>query len=102
MVFLNLNFNDVEKALEKYEFSVLQVVARGNEGQEYIVVRMESPEGINAGEDDIRSTLLNNIPIIKQRIEEGRLARVEIETYKAGEMPRHERSSKVKNFLDER
>lgn len=101
--FINLDLKSIEIALAEFSLSVIQLVAREHEsGLEYLVLRLESPDIKEVADQKILSVLLTHIPVLKDRIAERKLLKIEIEKYSEGELPRDSRSAKVKSFLDER
>lgn len=101
--FMNIDFNDVVKSLAAFAPTVVQLVARETSSAvEYLVVHLESPESDEISKDDVVKEIYAKIPTIQQRVDEGRLDRIEVEVFGVNGMPRNERSSKVKHFIDER
>lgn len=99
---LNLSYRDVKEALSEFPVSEMQIVARSSGGREDVVLKVESEIRTNELKTRIYETLLDKVAMLKDRLETGKLYKMEISFYKPGELPRNPRTGKLKNILDER
>jgi len=99
---LNIKAEDFETALRGLSVSEFQLVARQEDAGEYLLLRVESSERGEAYAGQVRQRILECMPLMVDRLESGKLLRLEIECLSPGSMPRNARSGKLKTMLDER
>lgn len=99
---INLNFSDIRKTLAKYPISELQLAVKNSNEGEHIVIRVESEHKAHGLKDAISNALLEEIKTLKEQLAQGSLKKMEVEIYGPGALPRHARSGKLKNVVDER
>lgn len=99
---MNVHYRDFERALANFPLSSLQMAARNDENGESLVLRAETEHASAELSKRMEQAVLTSIQTLKTRLAERCLAELKIELYKPGELPRNQRTGKLKVLVDER
>ncbi|MBF0548276.1 MAG: hypothetical protein HQM08_27820 [Candidatus Riflebacteria bacterium] len=113
---MNVKLADIREAVKEFPISGMQLVAGNSEGLDFLVLKVEMEDAsADKGNDrsqkttsqlalslQIRETVLSGIPTIRDRLKARKLGQFDVELYKPGEIPRNERTGKLKGIVDKR
>jgi phenylacetate-CoA ligase len=99
---INVRHRDFQVALKDLPLSEMQLVVGCSDEGEHILLRIESEERHEGLRERVHDAVLENVAMIRYRLETGAITRLEIELHEPGSLPRHPRSDKIKRVVDER
>lgn len=99
---MNLRYRDFASALNGYDISAMQLIARNDEEGEFLTLKIESEESAEILPERVRETLLARMEKLAERVRDRSLLRIEVDCLKPGQLPRNPRSGKIKTLCDER
>ncbi|MBL7544890.1 MAG: hypothetical protein JNL11_13820 [Bdellovibrionaceae bacterium] len=98
---LNFSFEDCRKILTLFETSDAQIHIKSVNGQDLLIINVESTSSNPTLAADLRAALLENMGKLKERLNEGALDLM-VNVFSIGEITRDKRSGKIKQVIDER
>jgi len=99
---MNMRYRDFAAALQDYDYSAMQLVARNNDDGEYLLMRVEGQERPESIEEKVYATLLQKVEKLQDRLQDKSLLKLDVEWLPVGALPRNPRSGKIKALSDER
>ncbi len=99
---LNLRYADFQTALEAEPISALQIVAENPQGNDDLVVKVESEGNCEGLSDRLRARVLSQVAKVQSNLDSGALRSLRIEIHPLGELPRNPRSGKIRTLIDAR
>ncbi|MBF0407203.1 MAG: hypothetical protein HQM10_07610 [Candidatus Riflebacteria bacterium] len=105
---MNIKLSDISRSVEKYDASAVQVAGSSSTEGDIVTVRIEiesssgSELSVESLSEKIRNTILEDCPVIIDRLTSKTLARLEVKIFKPGELSRNPRTGKLKGIIDER
>lgn len=96
---MNFCYSDLERILHSLSPSALQMIIRKEEEMDLLTINVEMENPIEA--TTIKELIIKSMGELEEHIEQGYIA-IHVKCFSPGELPRNNRTGKIKRIIDER